>query len=412
MINNVYQLNMSKYITINSRKVLNIKNWQEINFIYTEAQPMGESHTLYIPGLVSGLINSDGSFVVRLKKSNKYNTGYQVILVFSFEQKIKDKQDKELFSMLSTYFKCGKVYYNNNSVGQFQVYSTRDLVKYIIPHFDKYPMLGEKQWDYLLFKKVIDLIQDKKHLSKSGLKEIIQYTLNMHLSVKKSKNKLETIYKYLILSELRRDPLEDEIITQEKKFITIGTNICNLVDRDKNIEYLNLINFEKINNNKWGCCPPCTPSQRVAGESGGQQHKAQSYIKGYIIGLWLGDGCFGIKLGKYPSVYAQLTQHKYSIYILEFVKSYLNCGKIIKHPNKSWVDLRITTLKDTEILLSFLKKELIIGRSTTAFNIYKETFYKIKRKEHLTEKGHKEIINLGYEINSKGKLRKYTKENI
>lgn len=38
---------------------------------------------------------------------------------------------------------------------------TNTLIKFILPHFDKYPLVGSKQLDYLDWKKAILLSSDK-----------------------------------------------------------------------------------------------------------------------------------------------------------------------------------------------------------------------------------------------------------
>jgi hypothetical protein len=43
----------------------------------------------------------------------------------------------------------------------------------IINHFDSYPLISQKLSDYLLFKQAFELVKSKKHLTQSGLKEIV-----------------------------------------------------------------------------------------------------------------------------------------------------------------------------------------------------------------------------------------------
>jgi hypothetical protein len=43
----------------------------------------------------------------------------------------------------------------------------------IIPHFDKYPLLTQKQADLLLFKPAVDLINDGEHLTPEGIIKIV-----------------------------------------------------------------------------------------------------------------------------------------------------------------------------------------------------------------------------------------------
>ena len=54
----------------------------------------------------------------------------------------------------------------------------------IIEHFDKYPLITQKLADYILFKKAIELIKQKEHLTKEGLQKFagIKASLNSGLS--------------------------------------------------------------------------------------------------------------------------------------------------------------------------------------------------------------------------------------
>lgn len=47
------------------------------------------------------------------------------------------------------------------------VYYVRSLeeISVILQHFDKYPLLTQKQADYLLFKSAFEIIRNKEHLT-------------------------------------------------------------------------------------------------------------------------------------------------------------------------------------------------------------------------------------------------------
>ena len=61
----------------------------------------------------------------------------------------------------------------------FRAESVKDLSK-IIKHFDAYPLITQKQADYLLFKEVFNLINRKEHLTMEGLKKIIEIKSSMN----------------------------------------------------------------------------------------------------------------------------------------------------------------------------------------------------------------------------------------
>jgi hypothetical protein len=71
---------------------------------------------------------------------------------------------------------------NKNSV-QYRVGSLKDLNDKIIPHFDKYPLITQKKKADVI-KKIINLMNNKEHLTLEGLHNIlaIKGSLNLGLS--------------------------------------------------------------------------------------------------------------------------------------------------------------------------------------------------------------------------------------
>jgi hypothetical protein len=51
----------------------------------------------------------------------------------------------------------------------FRISSRKQICNFIVPHFDKYPLITGKQADYLLWKEVIMIIERREHLTASGL---------------------------------------------------------------------------------------------------------------------------------------------------------------------------------------------------------------------------------------------------
>lgn len=56
---------------------------------------------------------------------------------------------------------------------QYRIESIKDLTKVVIRHFDKYPLITQKRVDFELFKQVIELMNQKEHLTISGLHKIV-----------------------------------------------------------------------------------------------------------------------------------------------------------------------------------------------------------------------------------------------
>jgi len=57
------------------------------------------------------------------------------------------------------------------------------LTTFIIPHFEKYPLLTQKSADFILFKQIVELMNNNAHLSKVGLLKIINIKASMNLGI-------------------------------------------------------------------------------------------------------------------------------------------------------------------------------------------------------------------------------------
>ena len=74
---------------------------------------------------------------------------------------------------------------------KFEVRSLNDLIRKVIPHFDKYPMVSNKQKDFQLFKQVCFLMHKELHKEKRGLQKIMNLAFQMNPSGKRKYTKAE-----------------------------------------------------------------------------------------------------------------------------------------------------------------------------------------------------------------------------
>jgi hypothetical protein len=75
-----------------------------------------------------------------------------------------------LLNQIKAFFGVGVITFEKD-YAIFTVKSIKDLINVIIPHFDKYPLLTQKQADFELFKQIVCLIKKKEHLTTEGLKK-------------------------------------------------------------------------------------------------------------------------------------------------------------------------------------------------------------------------------------------------
>lgn len=139
---------------------------------------------------MTGLVDAEGCFYVRLAISKNHRIGWWVQACFQLGLHIKDKN--LLLQIKSFFNETGSIYtMNNNKALIYQVRNLSEITKIIIPHFEKYPLITQKQSDFLLFKEIVELMDKGEHLTKDGLVKIIKLkaSLNKGLS-----NKLKVLF--------------------------------------------------------------------------------------------------------------------------------------------------------------------------------------------------------------------------
>lgn len=134
------------------------------------------------PSYVTGFSDGESSFHISILKKKGYKIGYQVLPVFTIQLHINDLG---ILEKIKNFFGAGVIIKKKNKLNElyFVIYSVQSLKEInsaIIPHFDKYPLLTKKKADFLLFKKVIDLMNKGEHLTKDGLEKIVSIKASMN----------------------------------------------------------------------------------------------------------------------------------------------------------------------------------------------------------------------------------------
>lgn len=138
-------------------------------------RPVVQTTEKFNPYWISGFTDAEGCFNANIYKSNT-KIGSAVTLRFRLTQNIRDKQ---LLDNLKIYLNCGFCSFNDNT-GVYVVLKIQDLFDIIIPHFQKYPIIGIKYFDYLDFCKIAEIIKLKEHLTQEGLDKIKLIVKNMN----------------------------------------------------------------------------------------------------------------------------------------------------------------------------------------------------------------------------------------
>lgn len=126
-------------------------------------------------GWIVGFVDGEGCFSVSIIRNQTTKSGFQVFPEFVVTQ--GEKSLKSL-KILADFFGCGKIFINRRNdnhrenLYRFCVRSICDLNKKIIPFFKTNNLRTSKSSDFIIFCRVIDIMIEKKHLSKRGLNNI------------------------------------------------------------------------------------------------------------------------------------------------------------------------------------------------------------------------------------------------
>lgn len=133
-----------------------------------------KSQNELLPFWVTGITDSEGNFSINYTRSTNKIT-------FSFKVTQKG-HSMIILKDLCEYFNCGSIIIDNRqaSAYKFQVSKIDDLISYIIPHFERYPLVGSKQLDFLDWKRAILLYKKSVDIKSADIKSIITIKENMN----------------------------------------------------------------------------------------------------------------------------------------------------------------------------------------------------------------------------------------
>lgn len=133
------------------------------------------------PNFVTGFADGESSFIILILREPKNKTGWTVKARFSIGL---HKKDLVVLELIKSYFgETGNILKQGKDSVQYRVASLKDLTNVIIPHFNKYPLITQKKADFILFKKVVDLMNNKEHLTLEGLQKIIAFKASLNLGL-------------------------------------------------------------------------------------------------------------------------------------------------------------------------------------------------------------------------------------
>ena len=176
---------MKKNLFILLLKNLHIKNMSQFGTLVGKS---GTILSIFKPWYVTGLVDGDGMFGCIISKTNK---------TISLEFKITalSSTSYDLIKELKTFFNCGRISIDNREDGtiKYVVTDLKSILTCIIPHFEKYPLQGSKELNFLTFKEIALMMENKEHLTEKGFNTILEIYKTMN-----SNRSFSEKYEYLL----------------------------------------------------------------------------------------------------------------------------------------------------------------------------------------------------------------------
>jgi len=113
--------------------------------------------------------------------------GWQVITEFRVSQ---NPQGLKILETFRERLQCGTIKRNHrlsliDRTSVLVVRDQQDLFNQVVPFFERYPIQSNKRNQFEKFKKVLSIIQQRKHLTREGFAEIVEIANEMNTRAKR-----------------------------------------------------------------------------------------------------------------------------------------------------------------------------------------------------------------------------------
>lgn len=304
---------------------------------------------------ISGFTQADGSFVVGFEKRNQGFIPYRPRPMFVLSQHVREEN---LFREIQKHLNVGRIQITRNEVN-FIVSSLEEITNVIIPLFDKHPVRDGKYRSFLVFKKVVEMMNQKEHTTLQGFMTILELSYFTHNT---SNRTLES--KQEILTNLK-NKFKDLPSISEEFLLNSLENSSSAIPMDKE----------------------------------------------FVRGLVDGDGSFNFSFKSsrrrlVPNF--TVTMGKGDEQVLHDLVKFFDCGKVYSLPSQS-SRFQIENVNDLlQKVCPFFEINSLITTKQEHFITSVEA-WKLLANHSLTDDVLIRLVDLVYNMNQGGKSRKLTK---
>ena len=125
---------------------------------------------------LAGFTDGEGSFNVSFRRRGDYQMPWKVSLCFNVSQK-----DRVILALFKRHLGCGTLRGRSDGVWYYEVNNLNAICENVIPFFERFHFLSaKKKRDFAKFKKIARLMQERKHLTEEGIREILKIRAEMN----------------------------------------------------------------------------------------------------------------------------------------------------------------------------------------------------------------------------------------
>ena len=288
------------------------------------------------PWFITGFTDAEGSFGANFRRSTALALGMRFQPVMAIQL---HKKDIDLLNEIRGYFGNVGFITEGENLASFRVQSLKEISANIIPHFDKYPLITQKQADYLLFREIVMKMIRKEHLSKEGIQSIVNIKASLNLGLSED----------LKVTFPETKPVARPVVSDQK-----------------------------ISNPGW-----------IAGFTSGDGSFSVSVYNTPAR-----------KLGVRVLIRFMITQHLRDELLMKSLVEYLDCGSYTSRGTREWGEFVVYNISDiTEKIIPFFQKYKIRGRKFEDFQDWCQIVELMKDDKGLSQKKLDQIIKIKSSMN-------------
>ena len=125
---------------------------------------------------LAGFADGEGSFNVVFRPRSDHRMPWKISLCFNVSQR-----ERVILALFKRYLRCGTLRRRDDGVWYYEVNNFNAIVENVIPFFDRFRFLSaKKKRDFAKFKKIARIIQEGRHTTVEGVREILRVRRDMN----------------------------------------------------------------------------------------------------------------------------------------------------------------------------------------------------------------------------------------